>query len=345
MRPASDLHGTLEGRPVIVMGQSYSLNYMDLEKLAPFKTISCNRCLRPDSHVKTHPDYYVCVDRDPYAQEVERIKDFKGTRVLSEMLFDPNNMHKKKAIRTHWAPLQPYPDFEWFGFRPVSTSRPRYNGRQVRTSWPDHDRTLRNGILHAFGMDLDLLIAGAANVAFSMFQIAAAMGASVIGICGVDLAWESGKKSHSFGDGNGKSKGAFALNPRHTLPFFKSGALECRRAGIEVYNLSPRGVLSPTIEALSEVDFHNRFAKYADGDMLYPRKLQQSSSVQSKGAGAKRLRHNRYKPSPPNDGTGLSTPRGSHRTGRREGQAGLRKERAARLARSRRKGPAKTEGA
>jgi len=344
MKPAYELHDTLKGRPVIVMGQSFSLNYVKLDKLAPFKTISCNRCLRPDSHVKTHPDYYVCVDRDPYAQEVERVKAFKGIRVLSEMLFDPNNMHKKKSLRTHWAPLQPYPDFEWYGFRPVSTSRPSYQGRRVHTRWPDYSRTLSNGILPAFNVDLELLIPGAANVAYSMFQIAAAMGASVIGIVGVDLAWESNKKSHSYGDGNGKASGAFALNPRHTLPFFKAGVQECKRLGIEVYNLSPRGVLSPTVPKISEVEFHKRFAQYAEGGVLYPRELQQSSAVQIARLGRKRHRDNRYKPSAPRDPRRIPAVGGSESIKRGDGQDHIRKTKAADLARSRGKGPEAPEG-
>lgn len=344
MTPASELHNSLEGRPVIVMGQAYSLNYVDLEKVRPFITIGCNRCLREDSHVSWHPDYYVCVDRDPYAQEVENIRAFKGKRVLSEMLFDPNNLHKKSRIRTQWAPLQPYPDFDWYGFRPVSSSRPRYQGRHLYTTWPQPDRTLRNGIIPSFSLDLRLLIPGAANVAYSMFQIAAALGASVIGIVGVDLSWESGKKSHSFGTGNGKASGAFALNPRHTLPFFRAGALECRRQGIEVFNLSPKGVLSPTIPALPEKEFHSRFAKYARGDMLHPRGVKQSGSLRSGAARSFGPGNNRYKPTAPKLQARVSADSRPRSSRRGRNQAARRKAEAARLSRARRARRSKNAG-
>lgn len=346
MTPASELHDSLKGRPVVVMGQAYSLNYVDLEKIRPFLTIGCNRCLRPDSHVKWHPDYYVCVDRDPYAQELKRIKAFKGIRVLSEMLFDPNNMHKKSRLRTHWAPLQPYPDFPWYGFRPVSTSRPRHTGRHVYTGWPAWDRTLGTGIIPSFCVNLDLLVPGAANVAYSMFQIAAALGANPIGIVGVDLSWESGKKSHSFGSGDGKSLGAFALNPRHSLPFFAAGVRECWRMGVEVYNLSPKGVLSPTIPALKETAFYQRFGQYARGDLLYPGQQQQSASVRS---GRPRSRaatpHNRYKPSAEAYKDAVRSAHGRTRTRRGTAQVAKRKAEAARLARSRRKARGRSQGA
>lgn len=343
-QPASKLHDSLSGRPVIVMGQAYSLNQVDLEKLKPFITFGCNRCLRPDSHVPYHPDYYVCVDRDPYAQELERIRKFEGVRVLSEMLFDRNNLHKKTRLRTHWAPLQPLPDFPWYGFRAVKSNRPRYQGMHVYTTWQDWARTMRNGIIPTFGLDLDLVIAGAANVAYSMFQIAAAFGASVIGIVGVDLAWQSNTKTHSFADGDGKKKGAFSLNPRHTLPFFRHGVEACRRVGVEVFNLSPAGVLSPTVPRLSEVEFHKRFAQYARGDLLYPRKFEQSAAMRHARTGQRRRKDNRYKPASQNIRPDMVAHRGLDSSRRGRNQAALRKARAADLARARRRGRRKDAG-
>lgn len=336
-KPASELHNTLQGRPVVVMGQAYSLNYVNLELLRPFVTIGCNRCLRPDSHVAWHPDYYVCVDRDPYAQEAGRVREFKGTRVLSEMLFDPNNLHKKKAHRTHWAPCQPVPDFEWYGFRPVNASRPRSAGRFCYTGWPDREKTVRNGIIPAFGTDLDLLIAGGANVAYSMFQIAAALGAGAIGIVGVDLAWESKKKSHSFGSGDGKQEGAFELNARHTLPYFRAGVNECRKAGVGVYNLSPRGCLSPTVPKLSAKEFHRRFVKYVEGPVLRPGEQLKPRSRGQRRAGSVKNANNRYKPTVAYDERGLAADSRRDRVERGKTATKRRAERSVRVGQRRRR--------
>ena len=337
MKEAKKLHGSLAGRPMIVMGNSYSLNYLDMKLVQHFITIGCNRCLRPDNHAGFLPDYYSCVDRDPYAQVVDLLREYKGIRILSKMLFDPNNLHKKTRVRTHWAPLQPYPDFEWYGFRPVSSGRPRQNSHYVYTTWPDRDACLRIGVIPVYGMDLGLLIPGAANVGYSMFQIAGALGANPIGIVGIDLSWESNTKSHAFGDGNGKAAGAFSLNPKFTLPFFKAGYDSARRNGIEVYNLSTKGILSPTIPRMRLEEFHRRFGRFARGKSLYTRQQRQSKKYQPRRLGKrpKRADHRRQQIAP-SVLTELSTGGGQAGSPRGIGQVARRKAEAARIARARR---------
>ena len=342
MLPASDLHSSLEGRPVIVMGSSYSLNYVDLAKIHHFKTIGCNRCLRADAHDPTHPDYYVCADRDPYAQVREQVAAFKGIRVLSKMLFDPNNLHPKKKIRTHWAPLQPMPDFPWYGLRLVSSSMPRHGNEIVYTRWkgPDAEKSLGGKVglrpIPVFSFALDVMMAHAANVGYAMFQIAAALGANPIGIVGIDLKWESPQKSHAHGDGNGRKDGAFTLNAHHTLPFFRAGYSTCRRFGIEVYNLSPKGLLSPTIPRLSDTAFFDRFGGYADGEMLYPRKLGKPYNARPNRFSRQWRENARHKPPPGNAPPHLAGYRGRRSPSGNNDQVAARKAHTASLARSRR---------
>jgi hypothetical protein len=334
--PASELHDREEGNAVVVVGNAWSLHDMPLEFLEPFKTLGCNRCLREDFVLKKPPDYYVCVDRDPYAQMRGHLADYRGVPVLSHMLFDPNNMHKKVPYRTQWAPQQPLPDFDWYGFRPVSSSRARLTGsRSVYTRWPDRARTMSSGMIPAFGIDLDMLIAHGANVGYAMFQIAAALGARVIGIAGIDLEW-IGRKTHAFGDGDGKKAGAFALNARFTHPFFNAGWRECKRLGVEVYNLSPTGKLTPPIPRISLEEFHRRFARYATGHLLRARQQQQPGLDKHAGSGKQRHPDYRYKSSASHNRKPVAAAGRPGRSGRRIGQAEARRKHAAALRAARR---------
>jgi len=342
MKKASELHTPLQGRPVIIMGSAYSLNSVDLKNIHHFKTIGCNRCLRPDAHDPTPPDYYVCADRDPYAQIRDLLPAYKGIPVLSKMLFDPNNLHPKKKIRTHWAPQQPNPEFPWYGVRLVSSQTPRHRMETLYTRWdgPDSDKSIggRPGmsLIPSFSFDLDVMLAHGANVGYAMFQIAAALGANPIGIVGIDLKWDSKGKSHAHGDGNGSKDGAFTLNPSHTLPFFATGYGICRRFGIEVYNLSPRGLLTPTIPRLSEAAFLDRFGQYAKGDVLYPRQLVKPYSPGPNRFSREWAKTARHKQNPPGREDPLAYRKRRRSPGGRNDQIAARKANASAVAQARR---------
>lgn len=269
-KSAGLLHNTLLGRPMIVMGNAYSLTYQDMEKLTHFKVMGCNRCLRPDFAAPA-PDYYTCVDRDPYAQELERIRAFKGIKLLSGTLFDPNVISKRTHYRPNAQPRQPLPDFEWHYFRAVSGIRADIRACRgiTRTRAVGHPET--PGWLPMPQLNLTQAVINGANIATLMLQLAVALGANPIGICGVDMAWESKDKSHAFGGGNGSKAGAFSLNPRHTMPFFEAIAQGAYNNGAKIYNLSPIGILSPLFERISEVEFYNRFGEYTAGDRLCTR--------------------------------------------------------------------------
>jgi len=270
--PAGALHGCMAGRPMIVVGNAYSLNYQDREKITHFKTLGCNRCLRPD-FIMPAPDYYTCVDRDPYQQEVERIRAFDGIRVLAESLFDPNVISKKTPVRPKPAHQQPLPDFPWYNYRAVSCWGRARHDRKIYTRWPEHNRGSERGWIDIPQWHLNNLVPNGANIATLMLQLALGFGANPIGIAGVDLSWESKKKSHAFADGEGQKLGAFQQRSNYILPFFESIAKGAYEHGVKVYNLSPRGMLSPLFDRISETEFHKRFGEYADGASLCPGEL------------------------------------------------------------------------
>ena len=157
---ASELRDTLKGRPCIIMGNAYSLNLMDLDKVKRFATIGCNRILR-----LLQPHYYICVDRGPYVQDIDLIRKFKGVRVLSSTIYD-------ERIICHRVPLQPLPKFKFHTFRAATMARRQLldekRGHFVETDW-------------------DLPVPSASNISWPMFQLAVMLGANPIGIAGIDL--------------------------------------------------------------------------------------------------------------------------------------------------------------
>jgi hypothetical protein len=255
----SKLHGRLAGRPCVVMGNAYSLNKQDLEKLFAFPVIGCNRCLE----MPHHPDFYTVVDRAPYIEQLDRIRKYKGIRVLSETLFDPGVSCRRTRV-------QQAPNFSWYRYRAVASSTPFPKGTldSVFTFYCNDNKVTR-GRLPSVQTNLDEFMPSGANIAYCMLQIAMAMGANPIGICGVDLTWGKDKtKTHFFGEG--KKRGAFPFNTKRVLSFFAAAAQFAKHSGVKIYNLSPEGALSPTFERIDEKAFHRRFAKYTNGDRVRP---------------------------------------------------------------------------
>lgn len=250
------LRDKLKGRPMIVMGNAYSLNKMDLDKVFDFPTIGCNRCLE----MERHPTFYTVVDRAPYIEQVKRIYEYKGIRVLSETLFDP----KVSCRRTK---VQPLPTYQWYRYRAVASTTPfPPPTKEWVFTYYSNDRRVTRGKLPAVQTNLDEFMPSGANIAYCMIQIALSLGANPIGICGVDLEWKDKKKTHFFGEG--KKRGAFPFNTERVLTFFKAAAFYGAAHGIKIFNLSPEGVLSPTFERITEQTFHNRFARYREGDRV-----------------------------------------------------------------------------
>jgi len=252
----SKLHGTMSGRPMIVMGNAYSLNHMDLDKVFDFTTIGCNRCLE----LPKHPEFFTVVDRAPYMEQYQRICGYKGTRVLSETLFDPE-------VSCRRTPVQDLPSYEWYRYRAVASTTP-FPARVPEWvfTYYCNDKRVSRGRLPAVQTNLDEFMPSGANIAYCMLQVALAMGANPIGICGVDLVWKDKKRTHFFGEG--KKRGAFPFNTKRVLLFFKAAAAYAKSKGIKIYNLSPEGVLSPTFERIDEQAFHSEFERYKTGDRV-----------------------------------------------------------------------------
>ena len=223
---ASELKGALKGRPCIIFGNSSSLNGMDMKKMRSFATIGCNRILR-----LFEPDYYICVDRGPYSQDIKLIEKYNGARVLSSTIYSD------KLVRR--VPLQPMPEFDFYTFK--------FGGRL--TVQPDWTKP----------------ISGASNISWPMFQLAVMLGANPIGIAGIDFTWRSKADSHFFGDGG--KEGAFPVNENGLRRVFQNAARWCNLHGVKVFNLSPEGALD-AFQRITEVEFHRRFAKYAGGDRV-----------------------------------------------------------------------------
>lgn len=259
IHPASELRGALKGRPCIIFGNSWSLNLMDLSKMRHFATIGCNRILR-----LFPPDYYIVVDRDPYRQDVELIKEFKGTRVLSSTIYD-------ERIICRRVPLQPLPSFEFHTFRAATMTRRQLIGHRsfIESDW-------------------DMPVPSASNISWPLFQLAVMLGANPIGIAGIDLTWRNKKESHFFGEGS--KEGAFEVSTTFLQRVFQQGAKLCHDRGVKVFNLSPEGVLN-AFERITEVEFHRRFAEYADGDSVCPRELLDLESDPAKASVFGSLNH------------------------------------------------------
>jgi len=328
--PASTLHNTMAGRPMIIVGNAWSLNEMKLEDVWAFPTIGCNRILQ------MHPTtYYTVVDRDPYRKEIDRIRAYGGTRILSDTLFDP----KVSCRRT---PIQPPPDFAWYSYHAVATTTPtKYmmSGERVITNCTNDANVTRAVMLDSVCTDLAEFMPGGANIGYCMLQLAIALGANPIGIAGIDLAWQSKDKSHFFG--RGSTQGCFPFNTRRVLAFFQAAAQWCQAHGVEVYNLSPTGVLD-CFPRMNEHDFRERFEQHILGDSLYPRKLVQPGAGGPLPPLPVGFSYHRHQPHPSMFRPALSAGGGQAGASRGTNQAQLRKAETARLAYARRHARART---
>lgn len=299
--------------PMVCIGNSWSLNLLDMEKVTRFKTIGCNRILR-----LLQPDYYIVVDRAPYVQDARLIREFKGVRVLSSTIYD-------EKVVCHRVPLQPVPDFDFYDFRAACTRAPIGNGI----------RGLGGTRFPIVQLDWSRPVASWGNIAGPMFQLAVMMGANPIGICGVDLIWKSKDKSHFFG--NGSKVGCFPFSIHHLMRFFHATAQWCEKNHIKVFNLSPEGILD-CFERISEQEFHSRFGEYADGSRVYPREQFEFGFCPNGRSGPQRAHHRNQSHLAALSG-GVSAGLGSARHGSRSGTHQEARARAAAAQKLRRHRP------
>jgi len=218
-------------RPLIIMGNSHSLNLLPLGKLrkSSIVTMGCNRIL--ESYT---PDYLVECDRSAYMDQIDRITTFRGKRLFCTALFDPNR-------RIRQLPAQELPPFDWYGWREVPTPKKR----RLQAMLPAQ-------VVNATSFERPFI--SAVSIAFPMIQFALIMGANPIGLVGIDLAWPKTGPTHSFGDG--RKRGCEPFPKRTYRCFEKLHAWLHSDPDQRIVNLSPvRGIMDTYFERQEFSDF------------------------------------------------------------------------------------------
>jgi hypothetical protein len=221
VRDSAKLHGAHKGETIIVVGNAPSLAETDLSALDRFVTIGCNRILMHDTF---RPTYLVCSDRRPYKEEIDsgRLEKHSDSvkMLFSTTIYDP-------AIQCHGAPPMEYPKFPWHPWR-VGVSSSPFN-------WTTFDEPL----------------CSFASISGPMIQAAVIMGATRIGIVGIDMQTPPSAKrgsTHFYkneGLWEGYNKDLKARKPGDpvvrdsSLKRYKEAFHELGTKGIDIYNVSP----------------------------------------------------------------------------------------------------------
>lgn len=231
MPRAKQLDNSLKGKTVIIMGNSSSLNKVDLRPLLRFPIIGCNRGLKPPTPIT--PTHLMVADRQPYCQERDagRLSAFAaagGIILGSDSLFDPSvllrgpyEMIERRA--------QPTPKFKVYVYK-IGTSGPRGPNTRIVCNRPilplNYD---------TFGKALDSCL----NISGSLIQAASILGAARIASIGIELSWPKTGDSHCFGPG--RPVGAYPQKTSipYTLACFEGARDKFKERGIEFFNLSP----------------------------------------------------------------------------------------------------------
>ena len=230
MTCASELDGCVEGRTVIVMGNSPTLAEIPAEIYNKYPRVGCNRGLR---YKDVWPTFLVIADREPYCQERDSGRLQKAAEqgvklLLSDSIFDP-----AVELRGPYEDVnrrgQPVPTFECY----------RYRIGPRKKNW-DYRDVARGAVrLPVNTTTFEAPVVSCLNVAGSMLQAAAILGAKRIVCIGIEMRWESNEQSHFFGPGG--RVGAYPQDGsidliQAALRFVKKAA---EGAGIEIINVSP----------------------------------------------------------------------------------------------------------
>uniref|UniRef100_A0A6M3INL3 Uncharacterized protein n=1 Tax=viral metagenome TaxID=1070528 RepID=A0A6M3INL3_9ZZZZ len=213
------LHDRHVGGTIVLVGNAASLNDVDLSKIGSIPTIGCNRILR---HPTFRPTYLMVADRRPYASEMTDgtyRRHARTTKMLfSTTIYDPK-------ISCYDTPAEPLPTFPWYPWRVGVSSTP--------ANWTTFRRPL----------------CSFASITGPMLQAAVIMGATKIGIVGVDMqAPDSGDSIHFY-----KNEGAWegyktlpgvrpggSIIADKTLSLYKQAVAWLFSHGVVVANLNPR---------------------------------------------------------------------------------------------------------
>lgn len=219
----------------LIIGTAPSLSEFDLSEIQDLQnddkitTLSCNGILQ----MGYNPDYLMIADRRPYIPELEsgRLAEYaeRGVLLLSNTIWDPH-------IRCAGTPVQEKPKFQFVEWRVGAASTP-FNWSTFKTP-----------------------LCSFATATGQMLQAAVILGATRIGIIGIDMiATKEGTSMHCYNDG-GSNKGATiqadgkTLCPKVTYVLFAKARQEIKDRGIEITNLSPLKA-SPFAEVFGQGDY------------------------------------------------------------------------------------------
>lgn len=211
------LEGKHQGSTFLVVGCAPSLG--DIELYAPEDVVSigANRVL---NHPYFMPNYVMLCDRRPYSIDLKMgiYHSFSDqtTFLASTTIWDKN-------IKCHGFPPMDEPNFQYHPWR-VGTMRSEIN-------------------LETFSKPL----CSCATIVGPMIQAAAIMGASKIGIVGVDLETPQDGNNHFYEDGDGEKltyknqpkDGKIDISPPGGLDRLRDLKNAIEKRGIEITNLSP----------------------------------------------------------------------------------------------------------
>ncbi len=223
----------------LIMGTAPSLNDIDLSELQDLQhedkitTLSCNGILR----MGYQPDYLMIADRRPYIPELEsgRLEEYaeRGVLLLSNTIWD-------RGIRCGGTPVQEKPSFRFLEWRVGAASTP-FNWTTFKTP-----------------------LCSFATVGGQMLQGAAILGATRIGIIGIDMVAPPEGTMHSYEDG-GSRKGATiqadgkTMGPPVTFILFAKAKAALEAKGIEATNLSTKKE-TPFAEVFGSGDYESFLA-------------------------------------------------------------------------------------
>jgi hypothetical protein len=218
IRNPAVLHGKHQGEHIVIVGNAPSLNRVDLSQLDNTTTIGCNRILQ---HKTFRPTYLMVSDRRPFYHEQSLHNYNRNAKtvniMLSTTIFDP-------TIKCYDTKPSALPGYEWYPWK-CGVSSTEFN-------WTDFAKPL----------------CSFASITGPMLQAAIIMGASKVGIVGVDMQAPKANASMHFYENEGpwegykglpEAKPSSSIVKPTTLAQYKQAFEALGDMGIEVLNLSP----------------------------------------------------------------------------------------------------------
>jgi len=254
MNVAPELDGMLANNDtVVVLGNSPTIDEVPPDFLKRFPIIGCNRALR---HKTLQPDFLIMADREPYCQELRTKRLLRASEqgkilLFSDSIFDPTILlrgpYDNKDRRA-----QPAPDLHGYIYRIGPRKKPWTYETVMRGihKLPINTKTFESPVVSCL------------NIAGSLLQCAAILGAKTIITLGIEFRWE-GKKSHFFGDGS--KVGAYRQDASldMILSAMKQIKLNFKKDGIRVINISPI-TDSPFAKVFKTSPINDIIGKYGD---------------------------------------------------------------------------------